>query len=102
MIMADEEEIMGWGQAAVEAVCAALDAKARAEARIGHWQAYLREAGGIMGDEAGPETLPLSRVTQAFQPDFLPRPDEPFEGQWNFVFPPHAEALMDGVPADQE
>ena len=102
MIIADEEETMEWGQAAAVAVCAPSGAKARAEAWSAHLQAYLRAAGGIMGDEPGPGNLPPSRVTEAFQPDFFPRRDERFESQWNFVFPPHEVARMDGVPADEK
>lgn len=102
MILSDEDEIMAWGQAAVAAVVATPEARTRAEAWSSHLLAYLRAAGGIMGDEAGPETLPPSRVTKAFQPDFFPRRDERFESQWNFVFPPHEVARMDGVPADEK
>ena len=102
MIMADEEEVLEWGQAAVEAVSATPDAKARADAWSAHLRIYLQAAGGIMGDESRPVKLPPSRVTQAFKADFFPRRDERFENQWNFIFPPHEVARMDGVPADEK
>ena len=102
MIMADEEEILEWGEAAVEAVSARPEAKARADAWSAHFRDYLQAAGGIMGDESRPEKLPPSRVTKAFRPDFFPRRDERFVNQWNFVFPPHEVARMDGVPADEK
>ena len=45
MIMADEEEVLEWGQAAVEAVSATPDAKARADAWSAHLRIYLQAAG---------------------------------------------------------
>jgi len=76
------------------------EAKARADQWSCHLQVYLR-AGGIMGDEAGPEKGSTSRVPKAFSPIF-PQADERFESQWNFVFPPHEVARLDGVPADEK
>lgn len=99
-ILLDEDEIMTWGQPAVEAVTAGE--KERADAWIAHLEAYLRAAGGIMGDGERIGAVPPSRVKAPFVADFFPARDERFVGRWNFVFPPHEVARTDGVPDDEK
>ena len=50
-ILLDEDEIMQWGEAAVAALTATPEAATRAERWSAHLNAYLRAAGGIMGDD---------------------------------------------------
>src|SRR5581483_10866668 len=107
MMIADLEETVAWGEAALEALTLELEARQRAETWREHLLAYLRAAGGIMGgDEVTAEDLaavPPSRSEGcAFQPDFFPRRDERFEKQGNFVFPPHEVCRTDGVPDDEK
>ncbi len=84
------------------ALIASDDDRARADAWAEHLRAYLDAAGGIMGDQPTPGSLPEPRATEPFQPDFFPRRDERFTGQWNFVFPPHEVARTPGVPVEEK
>src|SRR5690606_10834076 len=97
----DEEEIMAWGQAAIDALTTTPESKARAEAWAAHLRAYLQAAGGIMSDAPAPESLPAPRAQGAFQPDFTPQRDERFTQRWNFMFPCHEVAKTDGIRADE-
>jgi len=66
-----------------------------------HLRAYLDAAGGIMAI-CRRRGLCEPRATEPFQPDFFPRRDERFTGQWNFVFPPHEVARTPGVPVEEK
>jgi hypothetical protein len=101
-ILLDEEEIMRWGEAAVAALAVSTEDSARAERWRAHLNAYLRAAGGVMGDGDTSVELPPSRVTAPFAPDFFPQRDARFIHQWNFVFPPHEVARTDGVSAGEK
>jgi hypothetical protein len=101
MIIADEEEVLAWGRPAVEAVTPTPETRARAVAWSAHLNAYLLAAGGVMGDGARPDSVPASRATQPFTPDYFPRRDSRFDNPWNFVFMAHKVARMEGVPADE-
>jgi hypothetical protein len=93
--MAEKEEALVWGRAALEAVLRTDADRGRAEAWERHLRAYLAAAGGIRGDgphPGGPHPgapLPEPRASGPFVPDFVPRRDERFAHTRNFVFPPH-------------
>jgi bacterioferritin (cytochrome b1) len=102
-VLLEEEEAVSWGEAAVEALVARDPAASeRVAAWESHLRAYLGAAGGIAGDEtrdgAAP-ALPPPRAASPFVPDFTPRRDERFDGQYNFNFPPHLIYNAEGVPA---
>lgn len=101
-VILEEEDAVAWGKEALAALIQSPDDQARADAWSAHLRAYLAAAGGIMGDAAPPETLPAPRTTGEFEPDFFPRRDERFIGQWNFVFPPHEVARTEGVPVEEK
>lgn len=100
LLIAEEEDAVRWGEAAIAALTETPEARMRAETWTAHLRAYL--AGGITGNDPVPETLPPSRARGDFKPDFFPRRDERFIHQWNFVFPPHEVARTEGVPADEK
>jgi len=93
--MAEEQDAVLWGTAAINAVGEAGEFKA-------HLLAYLQAAGGISGTEDTTVELPDSRVKEPFKPDFFPRRDDRFEQQGNFIFPPHEVARLDGVSAEEK
>ena len=102
-MIADLEDSLAWGQAALKALQTTPEAQSQAAAWAAHLTAYLRAAGGVSGRDPVPEdALPPSRAAHPYQPDFFPRRDERFVHRWNFVFPPHEVARMDGVPADEK
>ena len=93
--IAEEEDAVAWGRAAVAAVGEATEFAA-------HLSAYLSAAGGVAGEDDSAVELPPSRVTAPFRPDFFPRRDDRFEQQHNFIFPPHEVARTDGVSAKEK
>jgi hypothetical protein len=103
---ADLEEAVAWGSVAQSALVAE---DPEAAARAGDWRdhltRYLEAAGGIGGGEPPPartlRALPPARAHQPFAPDFHPRRDDRFHGQYNFEFPPHVVYSAAGVPADE-
>ena len=100
--VADEDEIIAWGEAALSACTRTEADQARANAWIAHLRAYLDAAGGIAGDTStGSSMLPVARASAPFVPDMRPRRDARFRGQYNFNFPPHLVYTMPGVPADE-
>jgi bacterioferritin (cytochrome b1) len=101
LTIADEEESLSWGQAAIDALTTTPEAKAKAEAWANHLRAYLQAAGGVMGDDEVPTNLPEARATSKYVPDFTPQRDDRFDHRWNFVFPCHAVAKTEGVPPDE-
>ena len=87
----DHEEALVWAGKALNALTRGDPGAARrAEAWGSHLAAYARAAGGIAGP--APErsdALPSTRALAPFGPDFHPRRDTRFEGQYQFDFPPH-------------
>jgi hypothetical protein len=100
-ILLDEEEQMGWGQAAVAAITQSPEAESEAQAWIAHLQAYLQNMGGIEGDQQRTAILPPSRVTTPYEPDFFPQRDERFAMRWNFTNPQRQVSLNEDVPLDE-
>jgi hypothetical protein len=102
--LADAEEAAAWGSAALTAL---VRDDAAAAARAGEWRAhlaaYLLAAGGIGGTHVmrSAVDLPPARAAQPFVPDFHPRRDDRFTGQYNFEFPPHVVYNAPDVPADE-
>jgi hypothetical protein len=94
-LIIEQEDMVQWGQAALEAVDETLAFKS-------HLEAFLKAAGGVDGIENAPDNLPESRVTDAFTADFFPRRDQRFEQQHNFIFPPHEVARTEGVSAAEK
>jgi hypothetical protein len=103
--LADVADAVAWGAAAVTALVAAdADAATRAREWRAHLAAYLLAAGGIGGSTRGPITvrdLPPARGRRPFAPDFHPRRDDRFGGQYNFDFPPHLVYNAPDVPPDE-
>jgi hypothetical protein len=102
--LADHEEALAWGAAALAALTDAdPQAAAAARAWAAHLEAYLRAAGGIGGPAPAqtPGDLPPPRATGPFVPDFHPRRDDRFRGRYNFEFPPHVVYNDPRVPADE-
>ena len=100
--LADEEEILAWGERALEACTRDAAAQSRASAWMSHLRAYLDAAGGIAGDaKSASVKLPAPRARTPFAPDMHPRRDGRFHGQYNFNFPPHQVYTMPGVPPDE-
>jgi hypothetical protein len=101
--LADEDEMLAWGERALEACTRDASARSRADAWIAHLRTYLDAAGGITGDGAtrAPASLPTPRARAPFVPDMHPRRDARFGGQYNFNFPPHLIYSMPDVPADE-
>jgi hypothetical protein len=102
--LAETEQAIAWGRAALDVV---RSASADAARDAGEWSSHLRAlldaAGGIAGDE---QVVPLRagmplRSAQPFTPDFHPRRDERFGGSYNFEFPPHLVYNALGVPDDE-
>ncbi|HEU5183925.1 MAG TPA: hypothetical protein VFU01_05115 [Gemmatimonadaceae bacterium] len=100
--LADEEEILAWGERALDACTRDAAAQSRASAWMSHLRAYLDAAGGIAGDAKSESVkLPAPRARTPFAPDMHPRRDGRFHGQYNFNFPPHQVYTMPGVPPDE-
>ncbi len=98
----EEEDAVRWGEQALAALTENEADRQRAETWMAHLRAYLQAAGGIMGDQPPPESLPAPRATGDFTPDFFPQRDERFAGRWNFFFPPHEVARTEGVPVEEK
>jgi hypothetical protein len=102
--LAEQEEALAWGEAAVAALLADDAARERAAAWEAHLRRYLDAAGGVAGDEPVPDDagpLPAPRAVEPFVPDTTPRRDGRFAGQHDFEFPPHVVYNAPGVPADE-
>jgi hypothetical protein len=101
--LADVEDAVAWGSKALSALTQESPAASRAKEWIGHLEAYLTAAGGIVGADV-PElrgALPPARSSEPFVPDFHPRRDERFAGGYNFEFPPHVVYNAQGIPAEE-
>ncbi|MGQ0703106.1 MAG: hypothetical protein ACT4PM_08250 [Gemmatimonadales bacterium] len=97
----DHEAALDWSRRTLAGLVR-RDATQRSAAWQSQVRAYLDAAGGIAGP--GPPTapsLPPSRASAPFVPDFRPRRDERFTGQFEFEFPPHVIYNDPRVPADE-
>ena len=101
--LADVQEALAWGNAALAALTRDSTAASRGREWIRHLEAYLTAADGVAGVGApeGRTALPPARASRPFVPDFHPRRDTRFDGQYNFEFPPHVVYNSPGVPADE-
>ena len=99
-IMLEEEEQIAWGQAALEALLTTDEAKRSATVWQAHLNAYLEAAGGISGSAPREVSLPPSRVTGQFEPDFTPRRDARIETNIS-DFPPHWVYAQRDRPLDE-
>jgi hypothetical protein len=103
--LADADEAVAWGSAALAALVGEdADAATRAGEWRAHLAAYLLAAGGIGATQTIRSALnppPPPRAAHPFAPDFHPRRDDRFRGQYNFEFPPHVVYNAPGVPADE-
>jgi len=102
-IVLEEEEMIAWGERALDALEAAgtEEERARAAAWERHLRAYLHAAGGVAGDATTPAAtagsgggatvaLPPARAAREPEPavDWTPRRDARIESD-NYDFPPH-------------
>lgn len=101
--LTDHEESLEWSWAALEALTRVdLGAADRGAAWARHLRAYLDAAGGIAGPAPdGEAQLPPPPAAGPFAPDFHPRRDGRFQGQYHFDFPPHVVYNDPRVPADE-
>jgi hypothetical protein len=104
----DLRDAIEWSERAGAAL-GAFDPAAIDAARewTSHLNAYVRNAGGIAGDELRSDpftddsSLPAPRSSRPATADFHPRRDERFAGSYNFEFPPHVVYNMPDVPPDE-
>lgn len=100
-IIQEEEEMLAWGQAALQALQIDQAAIDEADAWKTHLDAYLAAAGGIAGEtERSQRELPPSRAVQPLQPDWTPRRDNRIDAQNNH-FPPHWIYAQPERPVDE-
>jgi hypothetical protein len=92
LLVQEEEEALGWGARSLGAL---IGRGYEVEARVRLWERHLRtflgEARGVAGDlppnQGG--QLPRRRALQPRELSLHPRRDARFQGQYNFIFPPH-------------
>jgi hypothetical protein len=109
-ILQEEEEMIAWGKAALQALIHDDTTRAQADAWEAHLRAYLADAGGIAGDagkaelnrdgQDGAVSIPRPRATAPLTPDWTPRRDGRFES-YNYLFPPHWVYAQRERPADE-
>jgi hypothetical protein len=101
--LSDVNDAVEWGDAALAGLTGDSSAASRARDWIDHLDCYLDAAGGVGGAllPADRQPVPAARATQPFSPDFHPRRDDRFAGQYNFEFPPHVVYNAPSVPADE-
>jgi hypothetical protein len=128
-IIQEEEEMIEWGEAALQALLQDETTRAQAEAWEAHLRAYLAAADGVAGEVAarppaptptraptrilieheheqvnrssGDQVItPTPRATAPLQPDWAPRRDARFES-YNYLFPPHWVYAQRERPADE-
>jgi hypothetical protein len=92
LTLQEQEEALGWGARSLGAL---LGRSHEVEARVRLWEqhlhAFLGNARGVAGDLPPNQgaALPPRRAAQPREPSMHPRRDDRFQGQYNFVFPPH-------------
>jgi hypothetical protein len=102
-MIAEEEDAVAWGQAAIEAVAQTDDERLRSDIWHSHIEAYLNAAGGVNGlEEVSDAPLPESRVKGEFKPDYMPQRDERFTLRENFVTAAHQVAGDPDMPIDEQ
>lgn len=85
--IAEEEQMVAWGTAALDAVIKSESDEATAGAWEQHLQAYLCAAGGITGKEPKePVALPAPRAVAEFVPDIDPKRDWRSGDIYNFHY----------------
>jgi hypothetical protein len=87
--IAEEEQMITWGEAALNAVALDTDAAAEADAWEAHLRVFLLAAGGLSGCEPVPDSLvmPESRASAgAFVPDVDPKRDGRSGDIYNFLY----------------
>lgn len=84
----EEEQMIEWGHAALDALLKTDEDRQAADAWTGHLRAYLQAAGGIAGREDAPEdlALPEPRATGEFVPVVDPRRDSRSGEIYNFHY----------------
>jgi hypothetical protein len=99
--LADHEDALRWSARALEALTSGHpEAATRAARWTAHLETCLAAAGGIGGPAPEPPVpVPVERATRPFVPDFRPRRDGRFQGQFDFEFPPHVVYNDPRVPA---
>ena len=99
----DHQATLDWSRTALEALTRRTQGAAD---RVAAWQLHLRGYLAAAGGIAGPRpdrspALPAPRATAPFVPDFHPRRDARFTGQYDFDFPPHVLYNDPRVPPDE-
>lgn len=85
--IADEETMIAWGEAALDALVVTEEDRAAAERWRSHLQAYLHAAGGVEGrDVVSNSPLPPKRAVGPFVPDIDPRRDARSGDIYNFNY----------------
>ena len=99
--LTDHEAALSWSAAALEALTRGHpEAATRAARWTSHLEQCLAAAGGIGGPTPDPAPpVPAERLGQPFVPDWHPRRDGRFHGQYDFEFPPHVVYNDPRVPA---
>jgi hypothetical protein len=101
-IIQEEQEMITWGHAALEALLtdtAACDIATAWEAQL---RAYLEAAGGVSGraGTGSSDSLPEPRAAEPLQPDWFPQRDSRFQS-FNYHFPPHWVYAQPQRPASE-
>ena len=101
-IIQEEEEMVQWGEAALQALVTSNALRTEADAWEAHLRAYLDAAGGITGSHqpSSADHLPPARASEPLQPDWTPRRDARFES-YNYHFPPHWVYAQEDRPVDE-
>lgn len=86
--IAEEEQMIEWGTAAIDALLVDDAARSEAEAWQAHLDAFLVAASGIMGMTPPPaeHSVPAPRSDEAFEPDVDPQRDERSGDIYNFNY----------------
>ena len=99
----EEEQMIAWGEAALEALLADEESRAAAEAWEAHLRAYLMAAGGVTGRDEVPEGLqvPAPRATGEFVPDVDPQRDRRSGPIYNFQYRANDVYLDEAADLDE-
>ncbi len=96
LIVAEEEDTIAWGEAALVALMSEGVRDAAPPAWAAHLTAYLEAAGGVWGDANGADPLPPPRSQEPFVADVVPQRDRRFSRLYN------SNGSVDAVPSDPE